>query len=82
MIDGNDSELDKASKARAQEASPVYMNFPEPSAPLTPSHRIGSIRWAGYMDEIEPMLQRCLRDRDRPEDRLARKIPERFVLFD
>ncbi len=82
MTEEPDSELDKASTARVVESATLYLSFPEPSEPLAPSHRIGSISWADYMDEIEPMLHRFLRDHDCPEDRLARKIPERFVLVD
>jgi len=77
----DDDQKDRINEpAAAGYSASLDLNLPSPGAPLAPSHRIGTILWADYMDEIAPILQRFLKEHDRPEERLARKIPERFVL--
>jgi hypothetical protein len=55
-----------------------HLLIPEPDAPL--KDHADSITWAQWMDEMAERLQYHLRHHDSPEERLATKIHERFVL--
>lgn len=72
------------SKSTSSKATPaedrLSFHFPDPADSLEPPPPNCHVTWSDYMDEIEWHLARHLQLHDGPDQRLARKLNERFVL--
>ncbi len=56
------------------------IRLPDANAPLRRSHLRQAPKWANFMHEIDAEWRRFMREHDRPEDRLATKLPNRFQI--
>lgn len=57
------------------------IRLPEPNVPLQPSHLRPAPKWVTFMREMDADWRRFMQSHDRPEDRLATKVQDRFHIY-